>query len=46
VDAHWDLRFNITNLFDKKYYQPIGTVDSGNAFGEPRNFMVTANYKF
>lgn len=46
VNTHWDLRFNVTNLFDKTYYQTIGTVDSGNAFGEPRNFVVTANYKF
>lgn len=46
VDAHWDLGFNISNLFDKKYCQTIGTMDNGNAFSEPRNFMATASYKF
>jgi outer membrane receptor for ferric coprogen and ferric-rhodotorulic acid len=46
VNRNWDLRFNVSNLFDKNYYQTIGSVDSGNAFGEPRNFFVTANYKF
>lgn len=41
-----DFRLNFTNVFDKKYYQTIGTVESGNSFGEPRSVVLTARYKF
>jgi outer membrane receptor for ferric coprogen and ferric-rhodotorulic acid len=52
VSAGWqatkslDLRLNVYNLFDKTYYQAISTVASGNAFGAPRSFLVTAKYQF
>ena len=46
VNKQLDLNFGIRNLFDKTYYQAISTVGAGNAFGEPRNFFVTAKYKF
>jgi outer membrane receptor for ferric coprogen and ferric-rhodotorulic acid len=47
VNKNLDLRFSVTNLFDKVYYQTIGsTADSASAFGEPRNFNVTAKYTF
>lgn len=41
-----DVQLNINNLFDKRYYQAIGGIDSGNAFGEPRNIQLTAKYRF
>jgi len=41
VDEHWDLTLNGNNLFDKKYYETVGTSTYGNYYGEPRNFMLT-----
>jgi outer membrane receptor for ferric coprogen and ferric-rhodotorulic acid len=46
VSKNLDVRFSITNLFDKYYYQAISVPDSANGFGEPRNFNVTAKYTF
>lgn len=45
-DAHTEIRLNINNLFDKRYYQGLGWNTGGNVFGTPRNFMVTAKYTF
>ncbi|MNJ10777.1 Fe(3+)-pyochelin receptor precursor [compost metagenome] len=41
LDEHWDLALNGNNLFDKKYYQTVGTSTYGNYYGDPRNFMLT-----
>ncbi|WP_432786422.1 TonB-dependent siderophore receptor [Oligella sp. MSHR50489EDL] len=41
-----DFRMNINNLFDKHYYQSLGWTEGGNAFGTPRNVMLTAQYRF
>lgn len=35
------LTLNGNNLFDKKYYQTVGTSTYGNYYGDPRNFMLT-----
>ncbi|MBW7903215.1 MAG: TonB-dependent siderophore receptor [Rhodocyclaceae bacterium] len=40
-DQHWSAALNINNLFDKRYYQVVGTTDYGNWYGEPRNLMLT-----
>lgn len=41
-----DFQFNINNVFNKEYYRAIGYPDNGNLFGEPRSFMLTAEYRF
>ncbi|PYG83069.1 MULTISPECIES: TonB-dependent siderophore receptor [unclassified Pseudomonas] len=41
VDAHWTAILNANNLFDKKYYQTVGTSANSNFYGEPRNFTLT-----
>lgn len=41
-----DVRLSLTNLFDRSYYQAISSIDSGNAFGEPRSAVLTAKYTF
>lgn len=46
VNQHLDLNLNLNNAFDKRYYSSIISPTEGNFFGEPRNFMVTARYKF
>ncbi|MDR1647197.1 MAG: TonB-dependent siderophore receptor [Zoogloeaceae bacterium] len=46
-DKHLDIQLNVNNLFDKRYYQAISSyVSDGNVYGEPRNFMLTARYRF
>lgn len=37
---------SVNNLFDKVYYQRVGSINTYNFYGEPRNFLVTlrANY--
>ncbi|WP_092305690.1 TonB-dependent siderophore receptor [Pseudomonas sp. NFIX28] len=41
-----DIRLNINNVFDKKYYQSIGTntLYGINQYGDPRNAMVTVRW--
>lgn len=46
VNQKLDLRFSVTNLFDRSYYQAISGLDSGNSFGDPRSFVATAKYHF
>lgn len=43
-----DVRLNINNVFDKKYYNALsGTVGfPSNVYGEPRNVMLSARYRF
>jgi len=41
VDEHWNVALNGNNLFDRKYYQTVGTSTYGNSYGDPRNFMIT-----
>jgi outer membrane receptor for ferric coprogen and ferric-rhodotorulic acid len=46
-DKHLDIQLNVNNLFDKTYYRSISSATSGtNVYGEPRNFMLTARYRF
>lgn len=37
---------SVNNIFDKVYYQRVGSINTYNFYGEPRNFLVTlrANY--
>ncbi|KTC44431.1 ligand-gated channel [Pseudomonas sp. ABAC61] len=41
-----DVRLNLNNIFDKRYYQTIGSnTDYGNnLYGDPRNAMVTVRW--
>ncbi len=41
VDKHWSLNLNANNLFDKTYYETVGSAASGNYYGAPRNAMLT-----
>ncbi|RJF84960.1 TonB-dependent siderophore receptor [Azospirillum cavernae] len=36
---------NVKNLFDKVYYQRVGTPQSGNIYGDPRSVMLTLRAK-
>ncbi|AZW30966.1 TonB-dependent siderophore receptor [Bordetella bronchiseptica GA96-01] len=41
-----DAALNITNLFDRKYYQTISSPRSQNIFGEPRAVMLTLRARY
>ena len=44
LDKHTELQLNINNLFDKKYYEGIGT--NLMVYGAPQNAMLTVRYNF
>ncbi|MFG6205835.1 TonB-dependent siderophore receptor [Pseudomonas retamae] len=49
VNKHLDLQVNANNIFDRVYYSSIGTDvtwGSTDNYGTPRNYMLTAKYKF
>ncbi|ENO86467.1 TonB-dependent siderophore receptor [Thauera linaloolentis] len=46
VTRQLDLSLNVNNLFDRKYYSTIGSYSDANFFGDPRNFLLTAKYRF
>lgn len=46
IDPRWSLSLNVNNVLDKRYYQTVGTVFSGNMQGLPRNAMLTLRGKF
>ncbi|MFJ4375399.1 TonB-dependent siderophore receptor [Pseudomonas japonica] len=41
VDANWSVALKGNNLFDRRYYESVGTSEYGNYYGEPRNFVLT-----
>ncbi len=41
ISSRLSLALNVNNLFDKRYYQTVGTTGYGNWYGEPRSFVVT-----
>jgi outer membrane receptor for ferric coprogen and ferric-rhodotorulic acid len=46
IDKNWSAALNINNIFDRTYYQTVGSSDSGNWYGAPRNFMLTVRGKW
>ena len=43
----WSLALNIENIFDKTYYQTVGTTpQGGNWYGAPRSFTATVRAKW
>lgn len=46
ISANWQANLNLENLFDRKYYQTMGTSSSGNWYGQPFNWMLTLRGTF
>ncbi|MFO2466442.1 TonB-dependent receptor [Pseudomonas sp. 15FMM2] len=46
VDDTSTVALNGNNLFDKNYYQTVGTASWGNFYAEPRNFTVSVKGNF
>jgi outer membrane receptor for ferric coprogen and ferric-rhodotorulic acid len=45
-DEHWQVALTINNLFDKRYYQTIGTSAEGSWYGVPRNYLLRLDARF
>ena len=41
LGSNWTAALTVGNLFDRRYYQTIGTPDFGNWYGEPRSLSLT-----
>ncbi|MNV81626.1 Fe(3+)-pyochelin receptor precursor [compost metagenome] len=46
IDPNWSLSLNVNNVLDKRYYQTVSSIYSGNMLGLPRHAMVTLRGKF
>jgi outer-membrane receptor for ferric coprogen and ferric-rhodotorulic acid len=46
IDSHWRAAFSVNNMFDRVYYQTIGSPIGGNWYGEPRSFLLRIDGKF
>ncbi|MGC3987620.1 MAG: TonB-dependent siderophore receptor [Pseudorhodoferax sp.] len=46
IARDWTLALNARNLFDKHYYQTLGTPRGGNWYGEPRSVALTLRGSF
>ena len=42
----WNAALNIGNVFDKRYYQTMGSSSGGNFYGEPRSYALTVRGSF
>ncbi len=45
VDRQWSVTLNVNNLFDKTYMPGLGSYGTG-VYGDPRNVLLTARYRF
>lgn len=46
INDHWTASLNVTNLFDKTYYQTVGTTLYANWYGQPRAVMAVVRAKW
>lgn len=47
IDRNWQLRVNVDNLFDRRYYSALGYSWSGglDRYGAPRSVLVSLDYR-
>jgi outer membrane receptor for ferric coprogen and ferric-rhodotorulic acid len=46
IDPHWRVSLNANNIFDRIYYESLGSSYGGNWYGDPRNFLARIDVKF
>jgi outer membrane receptor for ferric coprogen and ferric-rhodotorulic acid len=46
LNEHWSAALNLNNIFDRTYYQTVGSSASNNFYGQPRNFMLTIRAQY
>ena len=45
-DAHWRAALSVNNVFDRIYYQTVGTPSAGSWYGEPRGFVLRVDGRY
>lgn len=45
ADRHWSATLAVNNLFDRRYFELVSGTGFANIYGEPRNVMLTVEYK-
>ncbi|HVQ12006.1 MAG TPA: TonB-dependent receptor, partial [Vicinamibacterales bacterium] len=45
-NEHWQAALNVNNVFNRRYYDTLGTTNGGNWYGEPRNFLLRLDARF
>ena len=45
-NPNWSAALNVNNVFDKSYYQAVGTTANGNFYGAPRSWLMTLRGAF
>jgi outer-membrane receptor for ferric coprogen and ferric-rhodotorulic acid len=46
VGSHWRAALSVNNVFDRVYYQTIGSPNGGNWYGEPRGFLFRLDGRY
>jgi outer membrane receptor for ferric coprogen and ferric-rhodotorulic acid len=46
IDSHWRIALNANNIFDRVYYQTLGTPYDADWYGEPRAFTLRIDAKY
>jgi outer membrane receptor for ferric coprogen and ferric-rhodotorulic acid len=46
LNSHWQAALTVNNLFDRTYYQALGTLSKGNWYGDPRNLQLRIQGKY
>jgi outer membrane receptor for ferric coprogen and ferric-rhodotorulic acid len=46
IDSHWRAALSVNNIFDRVYYQTIGSPNGGNFYGEPRGFLFRLDARY
>jgi outer-membrane receptor for ferric coprogen and ferric-rhodotorulic acid len=46
IDPHWRAALSVNNVFDRVYYQTIGSPVGGNWYGAPRGFVLRIDGKY
>jgi hypothetical protein len=46
IHPHWQAAFTISNVFDRVYYQTLGSSPLNNWYGEPRAVPVRVDAKY
>ncbi|THF66950.1 TonB-dependent siderophore receptor [Pseudothauera nasutitermitis] len=45
ANRHWNATLAVNNLFDRRYFELVSGTGFANIYGEPRNVMLTLEYK-
>lgn len=46
INKQAELSMAVNNLFDRRYYETIGSRSMGTFYGAPRNFAINLKYAF